>query len=108
MSEFDGEAWQLLIKTSINGVLIVCFYVFTYCFLDKYIKSKKIKSIFIGIITPIFFYYSTSYLLHPFTVLLYFLKIDTIGLTSGVLFYFLKPLSLISGILVALYLNNKK
>ena len=108
MNNFDKEALQLLKTTLTNGFIVLICYIFSYFLLNKLIKNKKIKAIVVEMITPIFFYYSIGYLSHPFTVLLYVLKIDPIGLIGGIIFGLLKPLSLLSGILVALYISKNE
>ncbi len=108
MNNFDNEAWELLKTTLINGLSILICYSILYFVLNKLLANRKIKAIVIGLITPFFFYYSIGYLIHPFTVLLYFLEIDPIGIIGGLIFGLLKPLSLISGIFVAFYLFKKK
>ena len=108
MNNFDNEAQELLKATLINGIAIIICY-FLICFLlNKLISNAKIKAIVIGIITPFFFYYSVGFLTHPFAILLYVLKIDSIGIIGGLLFGLAKPLSLISGVLVALYIIKNK
>lgn len=108
MNNFDNEAQELLKATLINGLSIMICYIIVYFILNKLISNRKIKTVIIGALTPFFFYYSIGYLTHPFTVLLYVLKIDPVGIIGGLMFGLLKPLSLISGILIALYLINKK
>ncbi len=105
---FDNEAQELLKVTLINGTLSLLCYILIWFILSKIIKNKKTKAILIGLITPFFFYYSVGHLWYPLGLLLYVLEIDPVGLISGIIFGLLKPLSLVSGILVTLYLIKKK
>ncbi|MBE9047168.1 hypothetical protein IQ255_22675 [Pleurocapsales cyanobacterium LEGE 10410] len=107
MKNFDDEAQELIKITLTNGMLALICYLIIYATVNKLIASRKIKAIVLGIITPFFFYYSVGHLIYPFTMLLYILKIDSIGLVGGVIFGLLKPLSLLSGIFVALYSIKK-
>ena len=108
MSNFDNEAQELLKATLINGIALIVYYAFIYFVLKKLISDAKVRAIIVGILTPFFFYYSVGFLSHPFAILLYVLKIDSIGIIGGLLFGLAKPLSLIFGVLVALHIINKK
>lgn len=108
MNNFNNEAQELLKTTLINGLVILICYLVICFVLHKLFASRKLKAFAIGLITPLFFYYSIGYLTHPFTVLLYVLKIDSIGIIGGLIIGFLKPLSLISGVLVTTYLIKNK
>lgn len=108
MDNFDNEARELIKITLLNGIFIFICYLLVYFALNKLIKNTKIKALIIGAITPFFCYYSIGYLTHPFTVLLYILKIDSIGIIGGIIFGLLKPLSFMSGIIVFYYLSKKQ
>lgn len=85
---------------------IIC-YVILWLLINKLIRNKQIKAIVISLTTPFFFYYAVLNLLYPLTMLLHISKVDPLGLTIGLIFALLKPLSLISGALVAWYLIKK-
>lgn len=104
----DNEAQELLTGTLRDGMLCLVLYIALWLLFEKIIKNQNLKAISIGVITPLFFYYSVGYLVYPLTLLLYILQIDSIGLLGGIIFGLLKPLSLLSGILVALYLLKEK
>lgn len=99
---------QELLKATLIGFLIIICYLVVYFASNKLINSKLSKAIVIGAFTPFFFYYSVAYLIHPFAISLYILKIDPIGLIGGIIIGLLKPLSLLSGVLIFLCLFNKK
>ena len=104
----DNFEIQELLKATLIGSFILISY-FMVCFVsNKIIDSGIVKAIVVGAATPFFFYYSIAYLIHPFAILLYILEIDPIGLLGGIIIGLLKPLSFMSGILVFLYLFNKK
>ena len=106
--DFNEESLKLLKTTLTNSIfLIICYIIVFYVFI-KIIKNKKNKAIIIGLVTSLFFYYITLNLIHPLTVLLYVLRIDVIGIVGGLIFFLLKPLSIIAGILMILYMlkNN--
>ncbi|GAB4531391.1 MAG: hypothetical protein Tsb0014_14870 [Pleurocapsa sp.] len=104
----DSFEIQELLKATVIGSLILTGYFIVYFVSNKIINRRLIKAIVIGTVTPFFFYYSIAYLIHPFAVLLYILEIDPIGLIAGIISGLLKPLSLLSGILAALYINKNR
>jgi hypothetical protein len=109
MNNFKDIDWELLRVTLINGFCIVMCYLIVFFILNKLIANKKLKAIVIGAITPFFFYFSIAYLWYPMSLLLInVLKIDPLGLISGLIFALFKPLSLMSGILVTMYIIKKK
>lgn len=109
MDNFSAVDWKLLKVTLTNGLSILICYLVVYFVLNKLIVSKKIKAIIIGAITPFFCYFSIVHLWYPLSILLInVLRIDPLGLISGLIFVLFKPLSLLSGILVTLYTIKKK
>lgn len=104
----DTEAQELLIGTLRDGIFYLFCYTILFFLFSKFIKNQKIKAIIIGLITPFFFYYSALSFWYPSSLLLSFLKIDPAGLLSGLIFFLITPLSLISGISMTFYLLKKK
>jgi hypothetical protein len=105
---FTKKNLESLKTLSVNGFLLLFCYLVIFLILSKLIKNKKIKAILIGLITPFFFYYCALYLWKPLFVFLYVIKIDPLGLISGVIAALIKPLSLISGIWVTFCLLKNK
>lgn len=103
----DNLETQELLKAALIGSLILICYLIVYFVSNKLINRRLLKAIVVGAVTPFFFYYSIAYLIHPFAMFLYILEIDPIGLLSGIIIGLLKPLSLVSGILVTFYLLKK-
>ncbi|MBE9047169.1 hypothetical protein IQ255_22680 [Pleurocapsales cyanobacterium LEGE 10410] len=103
----DNETKELLMGSLRDGIFFLFCYAALWFCVNKFIKGKKVKAIILGLTTPFFFYYSILYLLYPLMILLYTLRIDPIGLTIGLIFALLKPLSFISGILVFFYITRK-
>lgn len=102
--DFNEESVELLKATLINGIFLLFCYLIVFYFLRKTIKNNKAKAVIIGLVTSLFFYNITLNLIHPVTLLLYVLRIDVIGIIGGLIFFLLKPLSIIAGILTILYM----
>lgn len=95
-----------------KATLFLILYIGLWLFLNKIIENKIFKSILIGLITPFFFYHlliNFTFIIFGYPIYVEEVRDDgTSGALLGITYIIAKPLSILAGVLLTIFLLLKK